>query len=339
LLAIDKTLLNVGRNSEISGDQISRELTKLSKFKSDEVLNDIAKELSKINSLILLPGKRKLKSCSESEVQFLNENYSAKPSIIRGQNEEFSVPRVTFNKGEDPNAGNIRMYFPEVWLFDGFRVDSTLHTLNIKAPAWNKPWIVSGFSLNPEKGLALVGQQEISVDSKDFYITIDAPHSARVGEVIPVSISIYNKHDHELDVSVTLYGENQKFEFVKAIHEKDLCYKYSSEEDVSKSFTMIVQSKSSNKKGSIFVRLLKNGKVKFNASVNNSSQRVVKEIIVFNEGITKETTNSIFVNLNGPNNFEESIILPNRANINDATIQVSISGNIFGQLIENIDKL
>jgi hypothetical protein len=74
--------------------------------------------------------------------------------------------------------------------------------------------MVSGFSLNPSKGLGILPKPLILSTFKPFFIDTNLPKSAKMGDVIPIQVAVHNYLDQSTRVTVELDDTNNDFDII-----------------------------------------------------------------------------------------------------------------------------
>lgn len=73
--------------------------------------------------------------------------------------------------------------------------------------------------MDPVNGLGLTKQPRTIQTFKPFFVSLDLPYSVKRGEVLTVSIVVFNYLNRDLDTDVTIHNEEQDFDFVEMNNE------------------------------------------------------------------------------------------------------------------------
>jgi CD109 antigen len=101
----------------------------------------------------------------------------------------------------------IRKDFPETWIFESYKVGENGNlTIEKELPDSITIWDISGFSLSNEYGFGIAKPATIIV-KQNFFLMVHLPYSIRVGEILKIDVTVFNKFDRKspIDVDVTLF--------------------------------------------------------------------------------------------------------------------------------------
>ena len=120
----------------------------------------------------------------------------------------------------------LRKDFPETWIFESFETgDKKTAVKEFTAPDSITTWLISAFSLNKDKGLAMAPTQELKV-MNEFFVEMNLPYSIKFKEVLRLDILVFNyvESKEPLDVDVELENANGKeFQFIEYSKVKGVC--------------------------------------------------------------------------------------------------------------------
>lgn len=126
------------------------------------------------------------------------------------------IPKPVWNKPKVYLTKNVA----ETWLFSNFSSGYEGKTsIRRKVPASLNNWLVSGFSLDPIRGLALMTEPKKLKVSKSFVVSLDLPYSVQKGEILAVPVVVYNYMDQDIVAEITLHNTEQTFEFAEVSNE------------------------------------------------------------------------------------------------------------------------
>jgi Alpha-2-macroglobulin family len=115
--------------------------------------------------------------------------------------------------GAERQPIKVRKDFPETWIWediDDNQCDAVKFTR--KVPDTITSWVISAFALNKENGLGLGDTSTLTV-YKPFFVSTTLPYSVKRGEVLTLSIQIFNYLPKDQDVTVVMANEDQHFDF------------------------------------------------------------------------------------------------------------------------------
>ncbi|XP_061396861.1 CD109 antigen-like, partial [Musca vetustissima] len=192
----------------------------------------------------------------------------------------------------EPEPIQVRKDFAETWIFDNIEnTDKEEFTWSKKIPDTITSWVLTGFAMNSEKGLAVTGEETKITTFKPFFISIRLPYSVKRGEVINIPALVFNYLDKTLDVEVTLDNSDNEFEFTEITNEVI----------GDQSRTKMVRVPAMGAAGVAFMirpKVLGNVMLKYTAISPVAGDAIHKSMKVVPEGVTIYGNRAFFVNLN-----------------------------------------
>ncbi|XP_051859030.1 CD109 antigen isoform X5 [Drosophila albomicans] len=233
----------------------------------------------------------------------------------------------------------IRKEFPETWIFlNNLTTDADGFTLARKIPDTITSWVVTGFSLSPNKGLALTENPSKIRVFQPFFVSTNLPYSIKRGEVFAVPVVIFNYLDKSLDAEITMDNADKEFEFTEATNEVE----EKSIDEVSRVKRVTVPS-NSGQSVSFMIRPKKVGTItlKITAISPLAGDTIHQKLKVDPEGITKYENRAVFINLpkEGEFNQELKVDIPKEAVPDSGFIEFSVVGDLLGPTIKNLQNL
>lgn len=125
---------------------------------------------------------------------------------------------------DEPYLGNGYPYYPKgypLWRYrhiGNFYLDGSFMwndqfvkpdgavQIRVAIPKFPTSWVVSGFAMNKDSGLAIMPDVGLFDGVRPVYITVQGPPMAQSGEQIGLRISVFNYWEEELDILVTLHS-------------------------------------------------------------------------------------------------------------------------------------
>ncbi|XP_051859036.1 CD109 antigen isoform X11 [Drosophila albomicans] len=236
-------------------------------------------------------------------------------------------------------VSQIRREFPETWIFlHNMTTDADGFTLARKIPDTITSWVVTGFSLSPNKGLALTENPSKIRVFQPFFVSTNLPYSIKRGEVFAVPVVIFNYLDKSLDAEITMDNADKEFEFTEATNEVE----EKSIDEVSRVKRVTVPS-NSGQSVSFMIRPKKVGTItlKITAISPLAGDTIHQKLKVDPEGITKYENRAVFINLpkEGEFNQELKVDIPKEAVPDSGFIEFSVVGDLLGPTIKNLQNL
>eukprot|EP00397_Hematodinium_sp_SG-2012_P001102 GEMP01001103.1.p1 GENE.GEMP01001103.1~~GEMP01001103.1.p1 ORF type:complete len:1502 (+),score=334.10 GEMP01001103.1:405-4910(+) len=130
---------------------------------------------------------------------------AAVPEMAMARSAPASSPITTSTSALDdssastPPLSTVRKNFPETWLWDRYMNG----TYDIVAPDTMTTWSLTAFSVDSVTGFSIAAQQTLRV-TKDLYAKIRLPYNGIRGEVVPVTVTIFNHLSHAATVTVSM---------------------------------------------------------------------------------------------------------------------------------------
>ncbi|KAH8378509.1 hypothetical protein KR093_011747, partial [Drosophila rubida] len=247
-----------------------------------------------------------------------------------------SVP--AFNPVRAPPP-QIRKEFPETWIFVANKMtDGEDFTLVKKIPDTITSWVVTGFSLSPNKGLALTENPSKIRVFQPFFVSTNLPYSIKRGEVFAVPVIIFNYLDKNLEAEIVMDNADKEFDFTEATNEVE----EKSIDEVRRVKRLTVPS-NSGQSVSFMIRPKKVGTItlKITATSPLAGDTIHQKLKVEPEGITKFENRAIFINLpeQGEVSQELTVDIPAEAVPDSAFIEFSVVGDLLGPTIKNLHNL
>ncbi|XP_051859033.1 CD109 antigen isoform X8 [Drosophila albomicans] len=234
---------------------------------------------------------------------------------------------------------NVRKNFEDIWIWQSnMSTDADGFTLARKIPDTITSWVVTGFSLSPNKGLALTENPSKIRVFQPFFVSTNLPYSIKRGEVFAVPVVIFNYLDKSLDAEITMDNADKEFEFTEATNEVE----EKSIDEVSRVKRVTVPS-NSGQSVSFMIRPKKVGTItlKITAISPLAGDTIHQKLKVDPEGITKYENRAVFINLpkEGEFNQELKVDIPKEAVPDSGFIEFSVVGDLLGPTIKNLQNL
>ncbi|XP_030765290.1 CD109 antigen [Sitophilus oryzae] len=245
------------------------------------------------------------------------------------------IPKPVWNKP--------KVYLTEdiapTWMFTNFSSGyEGKSSIRRKLPPTLTNWLISGFSLDPIRGLALMTQPKKLKVSKSFVVSLDLPYSVQKGEILAVPVVVYNNMAQDITAEVTLHNTEQNFEFAEVSN--DLNYTKKIELYRRKKVNV---GKNSGAAVSFMIRPLKAGSVEIKVTGNNprSQDIAIQHLHVDLGGETEYYSKSVLIDMRQTSMFKKSInfTIPKNVIENSEKIEVSTVGNLLGTAMIHLDNL
>ncbi|XP_018026231.1 alpha-2-macroglobulin isoform X3 [Hyalella azteca] len=245
-----------------------------------------------------------------------------------------------------------RSYFPETWLWKLQSLSDTgSYTEDLTLPDTITEWIGKAVCVHPDKGLGISDPASVTTFTP-FFIDLTLLPSVKMGEVMPVKISVFNYLENSLPVRVTL-EPSPEYEMLGESGAEAAA-------DQAAAGVRSVCIPSQDKQTVVIrVRPLAVGDVNLTVSaavdaaypeecgpevVVNKADRIIKPIAVDYEGFPREKTWTKYIcSEDAPENqdhfAEWRLEAPDRIVNNSARAWITAAGDLLGPTLENLGQL
>ncbi|XP_055839386.1 thioester-containing protein 1 allele R1-like [Episyrphus balteatus] len=290
-----------------------------------------------------------------NQMETLNEDYVK--TILKSVNSEQSYPTplygatgdvITFSNvlssdKQNPSLGELPILqmpevtakiLPESWLFKDFqRTPAGGFTFKETTPDAVTNWAITGFSLHPDTGLTFTKNTTDIEVVQQLSVSFDLPCFMREGEIIEIPIFIRNYMNKDVIVNVTIESDSEDLGILK--HSEDIS-------TPQKNISKLLPGKKSDE-FRYFLKPVKSGlyNILVKAISSSGSDTTLKTLNVIPRGISYTRSKRYLVHLLEKNIQEDeiNIDIPENSVPGSQIIGVSAVGDIFGHLIENLQKL
>lgn len=243
-----------------------------------------------------------------------------KEPLESGQSEIIEPPRI-------------RKDFSETWLWEV--IDEFNGTARIikTVPDTITSWTLGAFSIDPVHGLALADFPRTLEVSQPFFIAMNLPYSVIRGEIISVSVIVYNYLEHDVDAEIALTNGNDEFEFIDG--------------DDTNQWQRLKQTQIKSNDAAVHSFVIKPRRVgaislKAMAKSALAGDAVVQILLVEPEGVPQYSNKAILIDLREGQYFNMrplEIDIPDDAVPDSVRIEIKCMGDIFGGTIRNLANL
>ncbi|XP_016962296.1 CD109 antigen [Drosophila biarmipes] len=338
LLGVDESVLLLRSGNDFNRDQI---LGNLANYSSDLVT------LSNANINI---GRESGGCYTNPEQMTCTGSFGGRSASPQGGSDQNTAPtaikKPTSSQSELPA---IRKVFPETWLFSNItQVGANGEYILRKAiPDTMTSWVITGFSLSPQSGLAVTrSRKEVRV-FQPFFLTTNLPYSVKRGEVIAIPVLVFNYQEMAVRATVTMDNSDGQYDFIEATSAnvtKEM-------QKVQRRKTLWVQA-GTGRSISFMIRPKKVGLItlKITAVSAYASDAIHQILRVEPDGVTKYVNKAILVNLQrlhrrsaasdlGPP--EKTIMVEdvNGAIEGSELLVIEVGGTVQAPFLENLDQL
>ncbi|XP_049539998.1 CD109 antigen-like isoform X1 [Anopheles darlingi] len=185
LASYDRSLLQHGKNHDISREDILKLFDEKKTFSASAPLGDIG--------LFVYGEHLRIEAV---------EDKSARSGIVP-------------NNGLPGQLHPYRTDFLESWLWKNVTLSKNgTFKLIAPTPDTTTSWYLTGFSIDPVYGFGIIKKPLMITASLPFYIVDNLPYSIRRGESVALQFTLFNTFGTECNAIVTMYNTNDQFEIL-----------------------------------------------------------------------------------------------------------------------------
>ncbi|XP_009697440.1 PREDICTED: alpha-2-macroglobulin-like protein 1, partial [Cariama cristata] len=249
--------------------------------------------------------------------------------------------RITKEKPQFTTQGRLLRYFPETWIWNLYSVGSnSSRTVPVTAPAAAAEWKVKMFCL-AGKGFGLAPTTSLRT-VQPFFVDVMLPYSVIRGETFVLEATVFSYLQQCLQIHVALAKSSDfQVEPCRTCRDKEcLCA------EESKTFTWNVTAVQLGTlnitvRTEVLDTTPRCGGRKPLPATMRRRHTLVKHLLVRPEGVLVEKSYSSLLCPRGGNMAEEpvSLRLPDNVVKGSARASISISGDLMGMALQNLDHL
>ncbi|KAH8412673.1 hypothetical protein KR009_004428, partial [Drosophila setifemur] len=226
----------------------------------------------------------------------------------------------------------------DTWIFSNItQTESEVTKFVHDLPDTLGSWVISGFSLHPEKGLGLFqSNRSIKIKTvRPYSLSIRLPHSVKLGEIVRVPAVIINHLPNLLKVEVTLDNSDDQYDFLdihnSAMGEQNSTQNLLVKEYESESAVFLIRPK-----------FLGDLQLKF-ITTSSSGDRIASQAAfkVNPVGITEYRNHAFFINLKDSKEYKSSVELhiPEDIVLNTDHVHFGLTADLLSPVLDNIERL
>ncbi|XP_030377047.1 CD109 antigen-like isoform X2 [Scaptodrosophila lebanonensis] len=232
-------------------------------------------------------------------------------------------------------APTVRKNFVETWIFADIESTKSEVFKWVKAiPDTITSWVLSAFSLHPDKGLGVTDEQTKIKTFQPFFVSVRLPYSVKRGEVISVPALVFNYLPKSLDVEVSLDNPDDEYEFVdpsnEVIGEQKRTQKISVGANEAAGVSFLLRPK-----------IIGNILLKLTAISPVAGDAIHKTLKVVPEGVTQYSNRAFFINLKDVGEFNDTfeLELPEEYVKDSQHVEFAVVGDLLGPVVKNLEEL
>lgn len=253
-----------------------------------------------------------------------------------------SLPEAIAVNREIPakSAVEVRNYFPETWLWDLKELDENGQlSFKEKIPHTITEWVGSTVCINSQDGVGVSDPAKIKA-FQPFFASFSLPYSVVRDELVPVKVSVFNYLEKCLPIDLSL-ADSEDYT-IQESPSATLCVCGSR----SLTHKFLIRPKTI---GELNITVAAAGSTSDTICGDKKVEKLVardavtRPLIIEAEGFPKEETKSVFVcpkdatEADAKNEFD--LVLPGDIVEGSARAYVSVTGDIMGPAVQNLDNL
>lgn len=347
LLAIDQRIAQSGYSIDISKDIIFKnELVKYDRFL-----------LEKIYGVEILPWiyfeTYQKKFIEVGAVILTNALQNTSCKIIDSEKPETSTTGTVSHDSMSTTkfSPNYRIIDFNKNFFDSFlfktidvvsRVDENelegIESVNVTTPEIAQSWIITGIAVSDTIGLGLTQSPALLNTGLLFYIDFIVPFSIKVGEIVQLEILVVNLFDQTVSAGVKFFNRNGEFTILRAAS-----YNWVPTNDGILQNIWIQRRSIYRLRIEIRAEVMGLIDLKVKARCSQAGDTSDKQLLVVPEGFPTFENHAEFVILEEcgreGKQFQLSISPPQGTLFDTIKVQASVSGDVLGQTLLNLESL
>ncbi|XP_062505048.1 ovostatin homolog 2-like [Corticium candelabrum] len=246
------------------------------------------------------------------------------------------------------SPSRVRTHFPETWLwFDRKNRNSTLNE-EVVVPDTITSWVADAFAVSPLHSMSIARPATLTV-FKPFFVTINLPYSVIRGELVEITLTVYNYLQTMLTASVDVHVDINDARLVLGKRDKTPLNQRTRTLDVVPGNGEVI---------SYFLLPLRNGHLPITATARSTlgADSLIRNLLVEPEGVKEEYSQSSLLCLQ--DNDDDNSTSKLRSDDNNHRITyvfnaslppefvpdserafISITGNYMGSTIDGLENL
>ncbi|KAM7351079.1 uncharacterized protein ACRADG_004064 [Cochliomyia hominivorax] len=250
----------------------------------------------------------------------------------------FSFPSSSKPDGTYDLPPHVRTKFPETWIFQNLEIQNNNTQLTLQIPDTITTWRITAFSNNDIKGFGIVNEPTDITTILPFFITLNLPYSVKRGEIVAITILVFNYLDQSLETEVIFYNENQEFYFMDSNHHGE-----DKSQEHQKQIKYVNVPSDEAKTVIFYINPIQLGEISLKISASNSqySDALIRKLKVESEGVRKLHNKAMYLSANSNASIVSSFSLdfPGELIPDSEYITLSVGGDYIVPTLENFDDL
>lgn len=223
-----------------------------------------------------------------------------------------------------------RDFFPETWLWtDGVAGSDGVARFNSVVPDSITSWVASAFAMSSTTGMGVSPTTARLRAFQPFFVSLNLPYSVIRGEEMVLQVNVFNYLESSQDALISL-------QVTDSLHVQGA--------SVGSAATKTITIPAGEAQSALFIvtpQMVGSVPINVTAQSPAAADRVVRQLLVEAEGITKSYSRGVFLDLSSTASLSEtlSLALPTETVEGSARAVISVIGDIMGPALSNLAQL
>ncbi|XP_062505967.1 C3 and PZP-like alpha-2-macroglobulin domain-containing protein 8 isoform X2 [Corticium candelabrum] len=266
---------------------------------------------------------------------------------LEGERYPEVVHNIPTDESDDVvSPSRVRTHFPETWLWFARKIrNNTLHE-EVTVPDTITSWVADAFAVSPSHSMSIASPATLTV-FKPFFITINLPYSVIRGELVEITITVYNYLETRLTAFVDVHVDKNDARLVREKRYKSVLNQQTRILELLPGYGKLM---------SYLLLPLRNGHLPIRATARSTlgADSLVRNLLVEPEGVKEEHCQSSLLCLEDDENYTSNLrgndtnhtityvfnasLPPNFVPDSESAV-ISVTANYMGPTIEGLENL
>ncbi|KAK7492650.1 hypothetical protein BaRGS_00016129, partial [Batillaria attramentaria] len=245
-------------------------------------------------------------------------------------------PQTDTQQEELQEVEHVRNVFPETWLWTNASTgaDGTA-TVTTTVPDTITSWVASAFAVSSSTGLGVSPDTAKLRVFRPFFVSLNLPYSVVRGEQVVLQAIVFNYMQQDQDVRVTMAQSQDFYNLIVNNGQEDLRH-----EDIAIN-VHVPAGEGKSVYFPIVPATLGNIELVVSAQSTQAADAVRRNLLVEAEGVPKEYSVAVLVDLKNTTSFSRDVTLTLPPNVvaGSERARVTAIGDLMGPSVSGLDKL
>lgn len=235
------------------------------------------------------------------------------------------------------DVDNVRNYFPETWLWTNATTGADGRVnITTTVPDTITSWVASAFAVNNRTGLGVAPSTAKLEAFRPFFVSLNLPYSVIRGEQLALQANVFNYMAHDMTVLVTL---DQSTDFKNVVFDSQGNIQYVSQQETHT--VQIAAGKAKSVFFPIVPAVLGKAVITVKAQSTVAADAVQRQLLIEPEGVLKEYSNPVLIDLKNTTSFTKTIPLSLPAGVVAGSQRANVTaiGDLMGPTVHGLNNL